>query len=40
MSQESVINQKQDAKETILKKLAIWATQRELLQDSNVLGMI
>ena len=40
MSQESFVNQNQDAKESILRKLATWATQRELLQDPYVLGMI
>ena len=40
MSQESFVSQKQDAKESILKKLAFWATKRELLQDPNVLDMI
>ena len=40
MSQESFVNQNQDAKESILKKLAIWATQRELLQDPYVLSVI
>lgn len=40
MSQESIVNQKQDAKDSILKKLATWATQRDLLEDPYVLSMI
>jgi predicted nucleic acid-binding Zn-ribbon protein len=40
MSQESLANQKQDAKEVLLRKLATWATQRELLQDTYILSLI
>lgn len=34
------MNQIQDAKDSILKKLATWATQRDLLEDPYVLNMI
>lgn len=40
MSQESFAIQKQEAKDVLLRKLATWATQRELLQDPYILTLI
>jgi uncharacterized protein YukE len=40
MSQEQLILEKQDVKDSLLKRLATWATQRELLQDPYVLSLI
>jgi len=40
MSQESSAIQKQEAKDVLLRKLATWATQRELLQDPYILSLI
>ena len=40
MSQDSIAFQKQELKEVLLRKLATWATQRNLLEDPFVLSLI
>ncbi len=40
MSQENTVVSKQDLKDSLLKKLATWATQRELLENNYVLSLI